>query len=424
MAAYDPTYPLLPTAKFISASMLLLVLLSSFTRQAWNLGVAFLCFWLFIESLMDGANLIIWSDNADVKHYVYCDIVSHVQVITYVVKPMSTLIITRRLYLIAKLQSVYLPSRAAKRRDLAIEWTLGLIIPLLVAGPIYYVHQGFRFRVDGGFGCANAPQTSALELLTLESWVILPPLISITFYFPKVAWVFYRQRRDIHDYLNTNNSVSRGNYFRVLALAGFDLILTLPIGIVTIVLRVIGIEVQTTLPFYWGWSFLHQNWEPPSYPYPTLRANGTASLAQYYFAYWTSPLLAFAIFGLFGLNEEARASYWRICCIIGRKLGWKPTPSADRDGRTIPDEIEFSVRPQADLSSIDGERGSCPPGLIDADVLAEGLDVKNMQNESAEDTYGLPKDYEGNFSASERSNDEDSKSSSSPSAKMDSESPA
>ena len=73
-AAVDPTYPLYPIACLLAAAMLLLVLLTSFVRQSWNLGVAFLCFWLFFECLTEGVNAIIWSDNADVKLYIYCDI--------------------------------------------------------------------------------------------------------------------------------------------------------------------------------------------------------------------------------------------------------------------------------------------------------------------------------------------------------------
>ena len=73
-AAVDPTYPLYPIACMLAAAMLLLVLLTSLVRQSWNLGVAFLCFWLFFENLTDGINAIIWSDNADVKLDVYCDI--------------------------------------------------------------------------------------------------------------------------------------------------------------------------------------------------------------------------------------------------------------------------------------------------------------------------------------------------------------
>ena len=70
----DPTYPLYPVSCILSAVMLLLVLLTSFVRQSWNLGVAFLCFWVFLENLTSGVNAVVWSDNADVKLYVYCDI--------------------------------------------------------------------------------------------------------------------------------------------------------------------------------------------------------------------------------------------------------------------------------------------------------------------------------------------------------------
>ena len=74
MGAVDPSYPLYPLANVVSAALLLLVLLTSFIRQNWNLGVAFLCFWLFIENICSAIDSVIWSDNADVKLYVYCDI--------------------------------------------------------------------------------------------------------------------------------------------------------------------------------------------------------------------------------------------------------------------------------------------------------------------------------------------------------------
>ena len=73
-ASVDPTYPLYPITCILGAAMLLLVLLTSFVRQSWNLGVAFLCFWLFLENFTGGINSIIWSYNADVKFYIYCDI--------------------------------------------------------------------------------------------------------------------------------------------------------------------------------------------------------------------------------------------------------------------------------------------------------------------------------------------------------------
>ncbi|KZV68525.1 STE3-domain-containing protein [Peniophora sp. CONT] len=355
MGAADPTYPLYPIACILAACMLLLVLFTSFIRQNWNLGVAFLCFWLFLENLTAAVNAIIWSDNADIKYYVYCDIVTHLDMITYVVKPMATLLITRRLYLIANLQSVELPGQSARQWNSVVEWTLGLFVPLLVAGPIYYVHQGTRFEIEEGFGCINDSEPSILELLTIESWALIPPLISVFYYCPKVIRTFYRQSRDVHSFLNSNTSVSRTNYLRILALASVDVLLTLPVGIANIILSVTTAVAQGELPFYWGWNLLHTDWEPVGVLYVEIKSFGTATLAQFYFNNWTSPVLAFVIFGLFGITSEARASYWRIICTIGGWVGWKPT-ARTRKGQQSLGEIEFGARPQ-DMSLGDVEMG-------------------------------------------------------------------
>ncbi|KZV66748.1 STE3-domain-containing protein [Peniophora sp. CONT] len=363
MNATDPTYPLYLIACILASIMLLLVLMTSFIRQSWNLGVAFLCFWLFLELSTESANAIIWSDNADVKFHVYCDIVTHLQGITFVVKPMATLIITRRLYLIASLQSVEIPNKALRRWDIAFEWTLGLVIPMLVAGPVYYVNQGARFLVFEGFGCRTASESSVLETILDQSWSVVPPLISIVFYYPKVVRTYYRQRKDINSFLRSNTSVSRTNYFRILVLASLDIMLTLPIGIVNITLNVVQPLSVDEFPFYPGWTFLHTDWEPVGFSYTELQADGTSELALNYFVQWTSPVLAFVIFSLFGVSPEARASYWRIICTIGKWFGWKPTPRA-RNGQASLGDIEFGAGPAQDTSGIDLEMGCVRRALL------------------------------------------------------------
>ena len=74
MGAVDPSYPLLPIASVLAAAMLLLVLLTASVRQQWNFGVALLCFWLLLQNATGAVNTVLWSDNADVRLYVYCDI--------------------------------------------------------------------------------------------------------------------------------------------------------------------------------------------------------------------------------------------------------------------------------------------------------------------------------------------------------------
>ncbi|KZV65945.1 STE3-domain-containing protein [Peniophora sp. CONT] len=367
MAAVDPSYPLYPIACILSAAMLLLVLLTSFIRQSWNLGVAFLCFWLFFENSSSGINAIVWSDNADIRLYVYCDIVSHLQIIAAIVKPMATLIITRRLYSITSLQSVDRLDKVARRKNLAIEWTLGLVIPVLVAGPLYYVVQQLRFEVDEGFGCDNSRDGSILDILFIQSWAVILPLVSVTLYYPRVIRTLYRQRRDINHFLPRHNSAARTNHIRILVLASIDVILTLPIGIVTIILGVTSqLSTGAGLPFYRGWTYDHTDWEPESFSYQSIAAEGRFVLAQNYFALWTSPVLAFAIFGLFGATGEARASYWRAICTICGWFGWKLTPPAPQAQSPQPN-AKLNKRP------IDLEIGSQPSYSSDGELEAVKL---------------------------------------------------
>ncbi|VDC06408.1 unnamed protein product [Peniophora sp. CBMAI 1063] len=382
MAPADPTYPLYPVACLVASCMLLLVLLTSFIRHSWNLGVAFLCFWLFLESLIVGINAIIWSDNADIKYYVYCDIATHIEEITLVVKPMSTFIITRRLYLITSLRSVHLPGLAAKRRELAIECTLGLIIPLIVAGPLYYIVQSYRFGVLGGFGCETAGDNSVLGLFIAWSWSVIFPLLSMTVYYPRVIWILYCQRRDANEFLQSDNSVSRTNYFRIFALASIDIFLTLPMGIVNIVLSISGSISNTgSFPLYGGWTAIHTDWDPVG-----IMAGAQLGGAQGYFSRWTSPVLAFAIFGLFGATREARASYWRAIHTVCGWVGCIPMSDTNGTGPAL-GTIELGERPRD--STIDLEIGGRTPE-DDAEsgkegevqVLKGALDAEKMGGSS------------------------------------------
>ena len=155
--------------------------------------------------------------------------------------------------------------------------------------------------------------------------------------------MFYRQSRDVNRFLQSNGSVSRTNYMRILALASIDIILMLPTGVVSIALTAAQALSFGPPRFYFGWTYEHTGWEPMGAPYAPLVASGSSTVAQLYFSQWTSPVLAFAIFGLFGVTSEARASYWHIICALGGWFGWRPTPRVSQ-GRSSLGDIEFCER--------------------------------------------------------------------------------
>ncbi|KZV70306.1 hypothetical protein PENSPDRAFT_685563 [Peniophora sp. CONT] len=360
--AADPTYPLSPIANIIAAALLSLVLLSSAVRRSWNLGLAILCFWLFLEALTNGIGGIIWANNAEIKLHVYCDITSRVQIIALVVKPMAIFILMRRLHKISGFQTTEMRMRRANWRELWLEWTLGFAIPVVVAGPLYYIVEPARFQLLEGFGCTNAIASSVLSILLLGLWGVIPPLLCVILYYPRVVRVFYHQSRSIRRFQNGNTYPFRTTYFRILAIASIDLLLTLPIGIATLALAIAtfrNLERSLNIPFYQGWSVVHRHFQVPvSTSYAELREHGTYNLAEAYFTYWTTPVLAFSIFGLFGLTAEARASYGRVCSALSTRLRGEHHVSPRKRDESDLESLEFDIPPRE--MSLDTETGSFP----------------------------------------------------------------
>ncbi|KZV75897.1 STE3-domain-containing protein, partial [Peniophora sp. CONT] len=260
---------------------------------------------------------------------------------------MSTLIIIRQLHTIVSLKTVESPN---KRRRRAVDWILGLVLPVLIAGPLYYVNQGARFQVLEGFGCAAVQYPSILPILTTSCYTIIPPLISVLVYYPRVIAVFYHHHKEVNRFLRSNDSVSRTNYFRILALASIDVLVTLPLGAISLALFLIpatrndGDIAVDNISFYPGWHFLHTNWAPTGSSYEEIVAAGNLRLQQLYFSYWTGPMLAFVIFGLFGLTHDARATYRRTIRAFKRLLGMTVVVPSRDPASSCP--IVFHARPQ------------------------------------------------------------------------------
>ncbi|KZV65152.1 hypothetical protein PENSPDRAFT_756748 [Peniophora sp. CONT] len=316
MGAVDPSYPLYPIACVLASTMLILVLTTSFVRQSWNLGVAFLCFWLFVENLLLAVSAVVWSDNADIKLYVYCDIGDHIRGKAY--------------------GDIYHYTPAL----------LDFSPPL--RGTPYKSSKAPRLscRMDTGADHSDP-----------GGW---PDL-------------------DINSFLRSNPSISRTNYLRILALANIDTLLTLPIGIIDMTLNLVqDLSSPNPFPLYPGWTLLHTDWEPLSISYPELKALSTTSLAQNYFTTWSSPMLAFTIFGLFGLTSAARASYLRIIFTICGWFGCMSIVRARKEQTSL-GEIEFGPCPVQDTSGHDPEMGLRTPSSINTDALVADRNAERTE---------------------------------------------
>ncbi|VDB87629.1 unnamed protein product [Peniophora sp. CBMAI 1063] len=363
MAAADPTYPFLPLMCILASVLMLCMLLNGFVRQKWNNGVAFLCFWIMVDNVIYAINTIVWADNFELKLYIYCDIASRLHLASFVGEPAATFIIIRRLSSIASLRVIEPLDKEARRKSRFVEWTVGFVFPLVVAGPLYYVVQGERFQISECFGCQEAVALDVLGILLVMMWGPLIPLLSVTIYYPRIAWTFYFHSRNLNHFFSSNNSVPRRSYLRALALASVDVLVTIPVNATNLALTILwGCQQRrgSSEPFYQGWVFVHSGWGPVSGSYDDLRQQH--SLTQAYFQYWSAPVLAFVIFGLFGLTYEARASYRRTFHTMARRFGWNPIPNCDQDMHLTTGTIRFVRRtPQI---SVDTGIGTEPTSAI------------------------------------------------------------
>ncbi|KAJ6535578.1 pheromone A receptor-domain-containing protein [Mycena capillaripes] len=339
--AVDPTYPLYPTLCIISSFFMFLILSHSFIRQSWNLAVTFLCIGLFLDNLTHGINAVVWRDNADIKVPVYCDIVSRLQFLMNFLPSITSLLITRKLYIISTLRDVEPPSRKTRMIDLAIEWGWGLGYPLFMVVVVYTLCQDVRFIVLQGFGCASSTSDSWFSVVVISILPLIPPLISVVFYCPLIIRTVYIQRQNTNDFLQSNGSISRTSYFRILALGCLDIVITLPISIINLVSFFATLSGPRSLPAYIGWTANHADFAPFGIPYADITDTPWDSFTTY-FDYGQYAVLAIAIFALFGMTSSARSAYWSRITLVGKLVGWKPSARQSHSSIKM-DSIAFAA---------------------------------------------------------------------------------
>ncbi|VDC04273.1 unnamed protein product [Peniophora sp. CBMAI 1063] len=320
MGAVDHTYPLHPIACVVGAVMLLVVIAVYLIRRRWNLVIFFLASCLAIENLMLAANEISWFSDASIKLHAYCDIFSHFLLFCYIVRALSTLLITRRLYIISGLRTT---TSYETKGGLILTWVLELAVPAMIAGPLYYVVQTNRFDVVAGFGCVYALDYSFLTILLVGGWGVVFPLISILIYYPKVAYFFYSQSREAARLRSgaSNSALSRADYLRIFALSSIDILLTLPTNVIVVALAVLDFrDTSDPPPFYSGWDTVHADWTPQV----------GKRKAYFDLLAWMAPVTSFALFAIFGFTPDARAAYSQVIRTAKGWLGWKPNADTPR----------------------------------------------------------------------------------------------
>ena len=134
--------------------------------------------------------------------------------------------------------------------------------------------------------------------------------------------MYFRLNRNLDATLASNTTMNRSGFLKLLALGLFDILLTLPIQILSFVQAIL----QGGITGFWpGWKAVHASFSTiPTATSNDWKSAGFWTLFTIRFSQWVNPIFAVAFFLLFGITEQKRTWYWSIFWKIMRPFGLKP----------------------------------------------------------------------------------------------------
>ncbi|KAF8180806.1 pheromone A receptor-domain-containing protein [Mycena galopus ATCC 62051] len=282
LAPTDPSYPAFPILSFLGFILALVPLPWHF--QPWNSGTYLFSMWTALSCLNGFINSIVWANSVEDVAPVWCDISTKLMIGIGVGIPASSLCINRRLYKIACCKT-FSVSRSERHRTVFVDLAIGLGIPLLQM-PLQFVVQGHRYDILENIGCY--PTTYNVV-----------PAYPLSLLWPSIINLFTRS-------VSAISGLTTTRYFRLMALASLELLISLPVVSYELYLTVSRAAIQPWV----SWDNTHTDFYLiEQVPAIVWRADGHTE-ATYELSRWVGVLCALAFFAFFGFATEAKKHYW------------------------------------------------------------------------------------------------------------------
>lgn len=271
--------------------------------------------WVGIANLNLFINSVVWDGNAYNPAPVWCDISSRIQVMVAVAIPAASLCINRRLYHIASITTVT-TTKEQRRRAVLADLAIALGIPI-VEGIVQYIPQGHRFDILEDVGCTPWTYSTPIAFVLVYTWPLLISCVSFVYCILTIR-AFIRSRLQFKEVLSANNNLNSSRYFRLMCLAGTELLFGIPISAWILSEQ---IEYGGTRPWK-GWADTHWHFSRvDQIPSLLWRAN-FLSLFSHELARWIIVFCGFVFFAFFGFADEAIKNYRCAFSSVARRVGY------------------------------------------------------------------------------------------------------
>ena len=133
---------------------------------------------------------------------------------------------------------------------------------------------------------------------------------------------YFKRNRELEATLASNTTMNRSGFLKLLALGLFDILLTLPIQILSLVHAIL----QGGITGFWpGWKAVHASFSTiPTVTSEEWKSAGFWTVISFRLDQWVNPIFAVAFFLLFGTTKQKRAWYRSIFWKVMRPFGLKP----------------------------------------------------------------------------------------------------
>jgi len=148
------------------------------------------------------------------------------------------------------------------------------------------------------------------------------PLVCVVISFSVLSLrAFSRRRLEFTQFMNSNtSSLTMSRYFRLMALATTEILLTIPLAIFTIWLN----ATASPLGPWRSWEDTHFDYfRVEQIPALFWRSNRLLVIAMD-FTRWTAPVCALVFFAFFGFADEAKKNYRKAFSYMAKLFGHQP----------------------------------------------------------------------------------------------------
>jgi len=129
---------------------------------------------------------------------------------------------------------------------------------------------------------------------------------------------FNKSRANFKELLSANNNLNSNRYFRLMCLAGIDVLCTVPLGSYAIYLNSTAMPIQR----WRGWANTHEGFSRVDQFPSILWRNEPLTESSIELSRWDVIVCAFIFFAFFGFADEARKNYRAAFQSVAKRVGY------------------------------------------------------------------------------------------------------